>query len=242
MTVVLTLAALAVALAAAARSTWSPCGLSMLSSITPIGERGRGQRFRVTATWFVLGAIAGGATLGAALSIGAAALAAWAPPTRLLVSVGAIAAAAAAAVDLGVFGVRIPLLRRQVNEVWLDRFRSWVYGAGFGWQIGVGFSTYVMTAAVGLVAVRGVFGMARGLTVLIGRRGTSAAALRAAHRRLAGLRRPVWVAVIAAQVVVAVGLSGLVWGPAGLVEAAGAVATLAVGRPTTVRRRAAQSL
>ena len=46
----------AVAVAAAARSTWSPCGLSMLSSITPLAERSRGHRFGVTATWFVLGA------------------------------------------------------------------------------------------------------------------------------------------------------------------------------------------
>ena len=34
-----------IALAAAARSTWSPCGLSMLSQLTPLGEAGRGQKY-----------------------------------------------------------------------------------------------------------------------------------------------------------------------------------------------------
>ena len=54
----------AIAVAAAVRSTWSPCGLSMLSSITPLAERSRGHRFGVTATWFMLGSVLGGATLG----------------------------------------------------------------------------------------------------------------------------------------------------------------------------------
>ena len=38
-----------IALAAAARSTWSPCGLSMLSQITPMAEAGRGHKFARTA-------------------------------------------------------------------------------------------------------------------------------------------------------------------------------------------------
>ena len=53
-----------VALAAAVRSSWSPCGRSMLSSITPIGERGRGNRYGATATGFVIGGLVGGACLG----------------------------------------------------------------------------------------------------------------------------------------------------------------------------------
>src|SRR5882762_8461854 len=49
-----------VALAAAVRSTWSPCGQSMLSQLTPVGEASRGYRYRTTAIWFVLGAVLGG--------------------------------------------------------------------------------------------------------------------------------------------------------------------------------------
>ena len=50
--------------AAAVRSTWSPCGQSMLSQITPFTERARHHRFGVTAGWFVVGSVVGGATLG----------------------------------------------------------------------------------------------------------------------------------------------------------------------------------
>ena len=42
------------------------------------------------------------------------------------------------------FGAYTP----EAYERWLDQYRSWVYGAGFGWQIGVGFATYIMTTAV----------------------------------------------------------------------------------------------
>src|ERR1044071_9362159 len=58
--VLLVLLALIVAVAAATRSTWSPCGLSMLSTITPMAEQSRGHRYGVTATWFILGAGLGG--------------------------------------------------------------------------------------------------------------------------------------------------------------------------------------
>jgi hypothetical protein len=71
MTLLVTLAALT-AVAAAARSTWSPCGLSMLSTITPMAERSRGRRWGLTALWFVLGAVLGGATLGLLAAAGAA--------------------------------------------------------------------------------------------------------------------------------------------------------------------------
>ena len=53
-----------VAVIAAIRSIWSPCGLSMLSTITPVAEAGRGHSFRSTSTWFVIGSVAGGLTLG----------------------------------------------------------------------------------------------------------------------------------------------------------------------------------
>ena len=46
-----------------------------------------------------------------------------------------------------------PIHHRQVNERWLDQFRPWVYGAGFGWQIGAGLATYIKTCAVYLMIV-----------------------------------------------------------------------------------------
>ena len=68
----------------------------------------------------------------------------------------AVLAIVAAAVDGGVFGFRPPFFRRQVNEDWLPRYRGWLYGVGFGWQVGVGVATYIMTAAVFLTVAIGV--------------------------------------------------------------------------------------
>ncbi len=72
MTIWIAIVAGVVATGAASRSTWSPCGLSMLSTITPVSERGRGHRYRATAAWFVLGAALGGATLGSVMALMAA--------------------------------------------------------------------------------------------------------------------------------------------------------------------------
>ena len=52
------------------------------------------------------------------------------------------------AVDSGVLGFAPPFFKRQVNEYWLGKYRAWFYGSGFGWQIGAGVTTYIMTAAV----------------------------------------------------------------------------------------------
>jgi hypothetical protein len=189
--------AVVIAAAAAARSTWSPCGLSMLSTITPVTERAKGHSYRCTATWFVLGAVVGGASLGAvmaALAVGARSFHLSSGALGLL----ALGAATVAGVsDSGLAGLRVPIHRRQVNERWLDQYRSWVYGAGFGWQIGSGLMTYITTAAVYLMVALGAlttsptlafgigcgFGLCRGLAVLLTMRITSPTALRAFHRR-----------------------------------------------------------
>ena len=48
----------------------------MLTSISPLGERARGNRWWQTVWWLVLGAVLGGAALGAALgALGALGLA-----------------------------------------------------------------------------------------------------------------------------------------------------------------------
>ncbi|MHB1534844.1 MAG: hypothetical protein ACYC1D_09595 [Acidimicrobiales bacterium] len=245
MSLLLDVAVLVVALAAALRSTWSPCGLSMLSSITPMGESARGHRFASTAAWFVAGAVLGGACLGglAALAAAGVAVLRWPIGTRLVV--GAVLALVAALADLGWLGrlgIRLPLLRRQVNERWLDQFRSWVYGAGFGWQIGVGIATYIMTAAVPLTAglgaltgrpavalVAGVaFGAFRGLAVLLGRRASSPAALQQLHRSLDRRSEAVRRAVIALQLVLAGVLGGLWWRPTAVLAGGGAAVAVAV--------------
>jgi hypothetical protein len=226
---------LVVALAAAVRSTWSPCGQSMLSQLTPVGEASRGYRYRTTATLFVLGAIVGGATLGAVMAALAAAVSTLGASSTALLGVAAGLAVAGAAVDSGVFGVMPPFLKRQVNEYWLARYRAWVYGSGFGWQIGAGVITYVMTAAVFVTIAYGAlttgplaalalgvfFGLARGLAVLLTARRHTTAELFALHRRFDAVGDPVRRGVIVVQLVVAVAAVGAAWGVvAGLVAAA----------------------
>ena len=188
----LPVAATVVAVAAAARSTWSPCGLSMLSSINPLAERAKRHHYSSTASFFVLGSVGGGATLGA-LMAAAAMVVRWSHLSSAgLAAAGGLLALVAAAGDAGLLGIRFPILRRQLNERWLDQYRGWVYGLGFGWQIGVGYATYVMTAGVMLMTALGVltgswrvalgvgvlFGLLRGSAVLITSSATSAVALR----------------------------------------------------------------
>jgi hypothetical protein len=231
-----------VAVGAAARSTWSPCGLSMLSTITPVGESGKGHRYRATAAWFVLGAAAGGITLGSVMALMAGAVRAASFPSAVLGLLALAAALAAAASDSGVARVRVPIHRRQVNERWLDRYRPWVYGAGFGWQIGVGVATYITTAAVYLMVVLAVltgrplvalavgtaFGVLRGLAVLLTQRLNSPSALRAFHRRFADRGRAVGRMVTALEATAAVLLLGHLHSLAAvvLVLAGGAVVAL----------------
>jgi hypothetical protein len=229
-----------VAVAAAVRSTWSPCGLSMLSSITPFGERSRGHRYGATATWFVVGSVLGGACLGtvaAALAAVAAAGHLSSHPAWLAGGV-AVVAAGAVAVDAGLFGDLIPIWRRQVNDAWLSRYRSWVYGAGFGWQLGVGLATYIMTAAVFALPILAaatadpltafgictLFGLVRGVAVLLTARAGSPAQLRALHRRFAELGPTVRWAVIAVEMTVLVAVVAAQWPLAGAVVAAAAAA------------------
>jgi len=240
--------AVVIAAAAAVRSTWSPCGLSMLSTITPLTERGRGRRFAATATWFVVGAVAGGVSLGLGAAVLAGAVNAAGVSAAAALALAGIAAFITAASDLKVVGRQLPGHPRQVNEQWLDRYRAWVYGAGFGWQIGVGLATYIMTAAVYLVivlaaltadplvavAIGGFFGLVRGLAILLTAGVSTPAQLRSFHRRFAVWGEPVRKAVIAIQLVVAVVASTVAWGWPGAVASLVVVAAMVA---ITVARR-----
>jgi hypothetical protein len=165
----------------------------MLGSITPLGERGRKQRWGITASAYVLGSSFGGAALGAALGWSGGRILTLAGLDRsgLDRSVSmwglAVAIAVAAALDLRLPGLRLrrdrlPGPRRQVNEDWLTRYRGWVYGLAFGAQLGTGVVTVVSTGAVYATfaaafltgstaagaAVGASFGVVRGASVLAG--------------------------------------------------------------------------
>ena len=180
----------------------------MLASIHPLGERAKHNRWAVTAAFYLLGSTAAGALLGAALG----ALGLHAGPA-------AVAALCVLAALVDASGRRPPSWRRQVNEDWLHRYRGWVYGVGFGFQLGLGVVTIVTTAAVylafTLAAVSGsapagaligaVFGLSRAAPVLLVGGVTAPDALRALHARLAGAAR--W-----ARGVTVVGLLGAALG------------------------------
>lgn len=244
--------ALLVATVSAVRGVWSPCGLSMLSSITPMTEAGRGNRFGVTAAWFVAGGVVGGLTLGLLAAGAAAGVAAIDPTDTAHYGAAALVALVTAGIDLGTFGIDLPIFKRQVNDAWLRRYRSWVYGAGFGWQIGFGVATYIMTAGVFLtialavatadplqaIAIGGAFGLVRGAAVLIGRSATSPAALGRVHERLDAAAPGARAAAAGVQVLAVGVFASAAWGP--LVGAGLAAGTVAVAAAATGLRSGAR--
>src|SRR6266542_2721712 len=131
--------------------------------MTPLGERGRGSHWAMTVAWYVAGSVAGGAGLGYALgTVGSFVQGRLGLSARTAVGVLALVVALGVVLDLGAFGARLPTVRRQVNEEWLHRYRGWVYGLGFGIQLGVGFSTVVEISAVyGAFAAAFLSGSAR---------------------------------------------------------------------------------
>jgi hypothetical protein len=164
----------------------------MLSSITPLGERGRHNRFAVTATAFVIGAVAGGVALGTLAGLAGSFL-----PGRPA-AVDALLVALLALAGCWFDTTRVPSIKRQVNEDWLGRYRGWVYGFGFGVQLGFGLVTVVTSAATyiafALALLSGspvagaligfTFGAVRGFSLLMARHIDTPDELRSFHRTL----------------------------------------------------------
>ena len=160
----------------------------MLTSISPLGEQARGNRWGVTVTLYVVASLLGGLTIGALLGFAGSFL-------DVSVWVAAVVCAVAAVLDLV---RRLPTFRRQVDEDWLTRYRGWVYGVGFGYQLGLGVVTIVTSAATyamlalcllsgsvtsGL-AIGGCFGLVRALPILALREARTPESLRAIAARL----------------------------------------------------------
>jgi sulfite exporter TauE/SafE len=197
----------------------------MLTSIHPLGERARNSRWGLTATAYVVGSVLGGAATGAVLG-----MVGWG--VRALTGYGTVAAAvviaalglAGAVFDSGLARMRLPTVRRQVDEDWLGRYRGWVYGVGFGFQLGMGVVTIVTTATVyvvlGLALVSALpvagaligasFGLARALPILTVSHVHDGATLRARQRRFHAVA-PRWarVALVAEGATVVAGVAQL---------------------------------
>jgi hypothetical protein len=119
----------------------------MLGSITPLGERGRGSRWWLTVTAYIVGSALGGVAIGSGLGLVGSSFASRTPVTARL-AVIAVAVIAGLFADLGALGLRLPTVRRQVDEGWRAGYRGWVWGFGYGIQLGAGVVTVVTTSMV----------------------------------------------------------------------------------------------
>jgi sulfite exporter TauE/SafE len=176
----------------------------MLASINPLGERARGTRFSRTFVWYLAGSIGGGAVIGAALGAIGAGLRDLVDPSRTAIALAVVVVCAIGiAVDLRVANLHLPSPRRQVNENWLAIYRGWLYGLGFGFQLGLAVVTLVATAAVyvmmalavlsgsmlGGIIIGCTFGAVRALPLLSVGRVHEPGELRSVMRRMQGLAR-----------------------------------------------------
>lgn len=152
----------------------------MLGSLSPLGQRARSARWGVTATAYTVGSVVGGTVVGGILGgigEGVSVLAG----SRYLTGAGLVALALGslwgAAADGGMFGLKLPTVRRQVSQSWRDRYRGWVYAFGYGFVLSLGVVTITNAAAVYLTLMAEV---ATGSWAVGAALGGCAGALRAA--------------------------------------------------------------
>jgi hypothetical protein len=170
----------------------------MLSSIHPLGERARHNRWGLTVASFTVAATLTGAVIGAGLGWTGSVLLGEADPLALLIGTATIALVAGL-LDLARVGPPGP--ERQVNEAWIGHYRGWVYGGTFGAQLGTGLVTFVVTwgvfATLGAellsaspaagALIGAVFGFGRSLALLLAGRIDRPSRLTTFHRRMAQL-------------------------------------------------------
>ena len=191
----------------------------MLGSISPVGEAARRQRWWITASAYTVASVVAGATTGLVLGAGGQVLTSvWDIPLAARLTVLAVAVLAGALFDAKVIRRPLPTWHRQVDERWLTTYRGWVYGAGFGLQLGTGVVTIVPSAvtyaalAAALLAgswqggliVGLVFGAVRSLPLLLTGWLRTADSLYRVTQRVAAAEPLVNRITIAGQAVVAV--------------------------------------
>jgi sulfite exporter TauE/SafE len=174
----------------------------MLSSIHPLGEKGRNNKWSLTIASFTLGSVAAGSLVGFGLGwVGSFAFQSVSDQVLLI----ATAATAVFAGALDIVAITPPGSERQVNETWIGHYRGWIYGGSFGIELGLGLMTYVVTWGVyaTLIAetltasplwgalVGAVFGLGRAVAPLLAGRIDRPSRLTSFHQRMARLGAPV---------------------------------------------------
>jgi sulfite exporter TauE/SafE len=142
----------------------------MLASISPVGEAARHQRWTVTVLAYLVASTGGGAAIGALAGvIGAGAVTLTGRPAPATVAIVlAVLGVFAAAIDVRALPLRLPTWQRQVDERWLTTYRGWVYGAGFGAQLGGAVFTRIPTAVTHLWLLAAVATFSPALGGLVG--------------------------------------------------------------------------
>lgn len=197
----------------------------MLSSIHPFGERSRSNSFGHTAAAHIIGSALGGAALGALTGALGFAISATVSPSTTVRTAIVLAATVGALFIEGTRRERLlPTRSRQVNENWIQNYRGWVYGGGWGAELGFGISTIITTALVHLLVVTMIFagsfplavvlgltfGLVRGATILAAVGVDSPERLRVLHQRLDALRSRSHSGVVASLILAtAVGVGGV---------------------------------
>ena len=201
----------------------------MLGSISPVGEASRGQRWWLTATAYTVASLMAGASTGLLLG-GLGAAIATVVEIGMVVRLAILGAVVllGALWDSRLVPMPMPTVHRQVDERWLTTYRGWVYGAGFGFQLGTGVVTIVVSAAtytmlaaalltlspVGGLIVGTTFGVVRSLPLLLTARLTTPARLYATTQRVTAAEPLAHRLTVVGQwstAAVALGAAGVLW-------------------------------
>lgn len=183
----------------------------MLASINPLGERGRNQTYPVTVAAFVVDSTGAAAALGGLLGLAGSA---FTSRDLAFIAIGLLALVGLVLDQTG----RVPGPHRQVDQLWLTKYRGWVYGVGFGAQLGLAFTTIVSSSATYVAfgcalfsgsptagaLIGATFGLVRALPVLGVARVRTPDDLRSVVRGL-GRARPMVAVLTTATQVAAIG-------------------------------------
>lgn len=187
----------------------------MLGTVTPLGERARGNRYSVTAGFLIVGAVIGGVTVAILVWMLRIAVGADPHPSTSL-SILFVASLLAVLIDLKPGASSNLGLKRQVSEEWVYTYKGWAYGLGFGIQLGAGVLTIVSSAQIllallaasiaptlgGVAMIGGLIGVTRGAPVLMTSHVSSPDGLITLGRQVeAGRNAGHWVVVIGGALV-----------------------------------------
>jgi hypothetical protein len=145
----LQIALTAAAVLIGATGTFSPCGLSVIETIGPIGHTGGRRTTLLACATFLPGAIAGGVlTFGSLAVLGGLMHGTGGRAAYLLAAAIAVLAAV-----LELRGTRIvPQIRRQLPEHWRRVMPMPVAASLYGLLLGIGFTTFVLSFGVWALA------------------------------------------------------------------------------------------